>query len=173
MSSVSMLRPTSHRCSTPLSRSVFGIECRLNQYIDAERPRAKQGPHDEKRGYIASKLLKTLAKMNPNSHREMMVRFGREDGERSVVFLYRPITPELASAHDRLGELLHYNVFRLNPYLMAKFGVPDGSGWTLGRIRTYLGDLVVQLDHVAEGTLLTHGGFAELLESAEAATDTG
>jgi hypothetical protein len=146
----------------------YGIEARLNEYIDAERRQLKQAD-DEKRPYISQHLIKYLASLNPDSHRSAQLAFTPEQKEDGPGFQlqYRPMTPELARAHGKLGGFLHYEVFRQNPLFFAKFDVPDGNGLTISHVRQYLGAVASDLRYVAQGTMLTHTSFTRLVKSSE------
>lgn len=85
-----------------------GIEARLHEHLAASQL-MQMGSWKPSQQYSATRLLRELAKVNPAASTQVTVIVGSEGAGRK--FVHEPITPELASIHGQLGELLHHNFF--------------------------------------------------------------
>jgi hypothetical protein len=86
----------------------YGIEARLHEILGSSRSAHEQGSAIDAE-YSATKLLKKLAATHPAATTSLQVRVNMDTDGRN--YRFDPITPELASIHGKLGDLLHYNFF--------------------------------------------------------------
>jgi len=105
----------------------YGIEARLNEYIDASMKRQKNSPKRIKE-YSASKLLKILAGLEPESKNHSRLTISIPGTNISSTLEYTPVTQELASAYGKLGEILHFKFFRNNPHWYYKDRIIEDLG---------------------------------------------
>ena len=142
----------------------LGIEARLFAYL---KPTMRQLGRGAPTGYQATKLLAKLKEMNPKAEQRMMMRWTNGDtGEASPWLGYTPVTPELASDHGRLGNLLHFEYFEKNPYWFLPMR-SKGSPRSFVDWRDYLEGVAGRLEEACSGTLLTHATFTTIVEETE------
>ena len=152
----------------------FGIEARLFEYIGAALPVDKRREQlMQISEYQASKLLARLTRLNPDAEGEVIVTMRSEDSGDTAVFRYTPVTESLARLQGRLGELLHFNYFRKNPYWYVTNRV-DAPG-----LPTALNALdlvergISELAEATSGALLSHPQFKRIVQQVVEDIDAG
>lgn len=152
----------------------LGIEARLFEYIEAELP------SDTRRDqlmriseYQASKLLARLTRLNPDAKGEVHVRFTPVDGGESFGMRYTPMTDSLASIHGRLGELLHFNFFKKNPYWYMADRVDYPGLPTVLHAQDLIEQGIRELTEATSGDLLSHPQFKAAVKHVVEEIDTG
>jgi hypothetical protein len=148
----------------------YGIEARLQEYIDAALRSLKQEPSDTL-AYVATKLMQQLKKLNPDADKVQGIRIA-EEGSGALAFSghYTPVTPRLAKIHGMLGELLHYKFFGNNKNWFIK-GASRGPGkQTLTDHAALLQEAVEELRMATSGVIL-HSSFIKA--AVQSALDEG
>lgn len=132
----------------------FGIEARLQEYIDAALRSLKQ----ESPGtpvYVATKLMHQLQRLNPDADKAQGIRVIEEgSGKVALSGTYTPVTPRLAKIHGMLGELLHYKFFGNNKNWLIKGASRGPSKQTLTDHAALLHEAVEELKIATSGTIL-------------------
>jgi hypothetical protein len=137
-----------------------GIEARLFEYIEAELPAdTRREQIRQISEYQATKLLARLTRLNPDAQREVCLTITPEDGRVGFGMRYTPVTTELASVHGRLGELLHFNYFRKNPYWYIADRTGSSGLATVLHALDLIEQGIAQLAEATSGTLLSHPRF--------------
>jgi hypothetical protein len=143
----------------------FGIEARLFEYIEAALPAATRREQLMRISeYQASKLLSRLTRLNPKADGEVIVTMRSEDGGEQAVFRYTPVTDSLASLHGRLGELLHFNYFRKNPYWYMADRVDAPGLPTVLHAFDLVERAISELAEATSGALLSHPQFRRIVQ---------
>jgi hypothetical protein len=133
----------------------MGIESRLFEYIRSALKTAKQPPERIKE-YSATKLLKRLARINPETQHTVAVGIRVAGGSVDGILNYTPVTPILASYHGKLGEVLHFNFFENNPEWFYKVRPePPIESKTLYSYRDFLITVSEELERATSGALLS------------------
>lgn len=140
----------------------FGIEARLCEYL---RPALKSLGKDTNNltEYVASKLMNQLAKIAPDSEHHCVVRLTPDDGGKSTVLQYTPVSRELAAIHGKLGELLHFKFFVNNEYWLIKSPLGGTPYKSLLDFRSLIDDGVKGLEEATAGSLLGNPQFTEMV----------
>lgn len=136
-----------------------GIEARLHEYISAAHP-------SRVKDYDAQKLMAKLRRRSKHADTAFRLHFRSPSGLSSTVLTYEPVTPMLIDAHAKLGDLLHFNFFRSNPdwFYTVSLVEHDPPSKSLVDVRKWLGEVVAELERVANSTLLSvGGGFADVM----------
>jgi len=142
-----------------------GIEARLFEYLDASMGDNKKKLSGLSKDYVATKLLKKLSAIDPNSEKYTAVYFGKDRQHLEFAFEYTPFTKQLAEYHGMLGEILHFKFFRNNKdwyykeRLFEKHKVKS-----LLDYRDWLEMVAKELEVVTRGDLLKHPAFDQLVD---------
>lgn len=129
----------------------MGIESRLYEIIDAhpEEDTSKLKLRDK---FAASNLLKDLLSINPDADSESMISLSI-NGQQTF-YKFTPATKKLTSLHGRLGDLLHFNLFRNTPEWYGKKPDENGKKYTMFKHRDDLDEVVEELFKCSSGDLL-------------------
>jgi hypothetical protein len=152
----------------------LGIEARLFEYIEAELPsdnRREQVMRISE--YQASKLLARLTRLNPDAKSEVLLKLTPSNGGESFGMRYTPMTDSLASVHGRLGELLHFNFFKKNPYWYMADRVDYPGLPTVLHAQDLVEQGIRELAEATSGTLLSHPRFKAAVEQVVEDLDAG
>jgi hypothetical protein len=152
----------------------FGIEGRLFEYIGAELPSStRDAQMMQISEYQASKLLSRLTRMNPDAGREVLLTVRPDDGGDAVAWRYTPVTASLANLHGRLGELLHFNYFRKNPYWYIADRVAVSGLPTVLHALDLIERTIAELTEATSGSLLSHPQFKVAVQQIVEDIDAG
>lgn len=143
----------------------FGIEARLQEYLDATlRQRGSQA--DRSSEPAATKLLRRLSAIAPESEYATQLRIVGEQSGSETNLRYTPVTRRLAKMHGRLGALLHFKVFARNRSVwFIDAPLEGGDGTSLVTHLEFLRNVAEELRSATGGTLLTHPAFTQLVEA--------
>jgi hypothetical protein len=156
----------------------LGIEARLFEYIEAELPReSRRAELMRISDYQATNLLRRLIRMNPNASDETLLIIREESGGEAFGLRYTPVTKSLASLHGQLGELLHFNYFKKNPYWYVADRADAPGLPTLLHASDLIERGIAELAEATSGQLLNHPSFKmqvqQLVEEIEADNKLG
>ena len=152
----------------------LGIEARLFEYIEAEIPTADRSVTMMKVGeYQATKLLARLTRLNPDARREVVIVLTPTEGGKQIGLRYTPVTASLASIHGRLGELLHFNYFKKNPYWYIADRVDSPGLPTVLHAQDLVERAIVELSEATCGNLRSHPHFKTAVEQVVHDVDAG
>jgi hypothetical protein len=144
----------------------MGIEARLFDYlVPATKKLGKKQPS----GYAAKKLLRLLSDLDPSSSERTFMVAHREPDGTPLALLFTPVTPELASDHNRLGEILHHDYFQKGRALVL-LSKPLGRLQTLVDWAGYLEEVADRLSEACRGNLLGHPSFEDLVAQIDPAS---
>jgi hypothetical protein len=150
-----------------------GIEARLFEYIEAELPAdSRKEKLARISDYQATKLLARLTRMNPDAQRAVQLRITSEQTGNSFGMCYTPVTDSLARIHGRLGELLHNNYFRKNPYWFIADRLNGGGLPTLLHGQDLVEQGILELCEATSGALLSHPQFKAAVQEIVEELDT-
>jgi hypothetical protein len=139
----------------------YGIEARLTEYLEASMRAA--GRQDEtSKEYVATRLLKELAEVNPEADHHSRLRLDR-NGQATDLH-YIPVSKRLASIHGMLGELLHYKFFANNPNWCLRSSSQSGRMVTLTDYARLLDEGIAELQRATCSTLLAPPSFRVITE---------
>ena len=141
----------------------FGIEARVTEYLKSALTSIGRDVKDVD-GYVASRLLKRLAEINPDYERGMTLRLTSQQTGDATVLHYTPVTRELASIHGRLGELLHYKFFLNNEHWLYRIPLGGAPHRSLPDFVPLLEQGCEELERATSGLLLGHPRFTEVVE---------
>lgn len=130
----------------------MGIESRLYEIIDAY-PEEDTSKLKLNKKFIATKLLKDLLSINPDANSESMIALSI-NGNQQEFYRFTPVTKKLVSLHGKLGDMLHFNLFRDTPEWYGKKPNEDGKKYTLLKHRDFLDEVVEELFNCSSGDLL-------------------
>lgn len=141
----------------------FGIEARVTEYL---KPALVSIGRDIKDvdDYVASRLLKRLAEINPDYEVGVTLRLTSQQSGNTTVLHYTPVTRELASIHGKLGELLHYKFFLNNEHWVYRVPIVGGPHRSLTDFIPLLEKGCEELELATAGLLLGHPRFTEVVE---------
>lgn len=141
----------------------FAIEARISEYLRPALKRLGKNPNKETE-YVASKLLKKLAAIAPDSERHSVLRVASEQNGSSVTLRFTPVSRELASIHGKIGEFLHFKFFLNNEHWLIRKPLGSSPHRSLMDCCTVLEDAVTELEQATAGTLLGHPQFTALVD---------
>ena len=131
----------------------FGIEARLNEYLapalEAIGKTSKDVPE-----YVATSLLKKLARIDPTSEQPATLRFTSEQTGDSSVAHYTPVSRRLAAIHGQLGGVLHYIFFVQNEHWLLRKPLRGNPHRSIPDFVLLLNEGVAELERATSGTLL-------------------
>lgn len=141
----------------------FGIEARVTEYL---KPALTSIGRDVKDvdDYVASRLLKRLAVINPDYEVGVTIRLTSQHSGDATVLHYTPVTRELASIHGKLGELLHYKFFLNNEHWVYRMPLGGDPHRSLPDFIPLLEKGCEELGRATAGALLGHPRFTEVVE---------
>ena len=143
----------------------YGIEARLQEYIDATLRFLKQEPSSSTE-YVATRLMHQLQRLNPDADKAYGLRV-TEEGSGKVAFAgtYTPVTPRLAKIHGMLGELLHYKFFTNNKHWYIKQSLGGSKKQTLTDYAALLHEAVAELRTATSGSILHSSFFTDTVRA--------
>jgi hypothetical protein len=130
----------------------MGIESRLYEIIDGH-PEEDTSKLKLNKKFAASNLLKDLLSINPDADRESMISLSINVNQQTF-HRFTPVTKKLGSLHGKLGDMLHFNLFRDTPEWYGKKPNEDGKKYTLIQYRELLDEVVEELFQCSCGDLL-------------------
>ena len=150
----------------------FGIEARLNEYLG---PALKSIGKEKKdiSEYVATKLLKRLLIIDPESGRASTLRITNEQSGQATVLQFTPVSARLAAIHGQLGELLHFKFFVNNEYWIMRKLLGGNPHRSLAEFVGLLKEGIGELDHATSGSLLSNPKFTQLVEEVIRETTNG
>lgn len=150
----------------------FGIEARLNEYIAATL-RALDKPDEKWSEYVASRLLRRLKTLNPDTEHPVSIRaISEQTGEVAFAGQYTPISNRLASIHGQLGELLHHKLFLNNEHWYFKKPLGGNPHRSLADYSSLLHEGIVELETANKGILTTAPSFTLLVQDVLAEVES-
>ena len=142
----------------------MGIEARIREYLDATiKSRSKSYP--KIKDHAATKLLNRLKEIEPDAENWAIVTFTMGKTGPQSKLVYTPVTQKLAKMHGRIGELLHFNVFKNSPDWFYNQRLNDIGSRSLLDIRDYLVNVADELKQANRGTLLIHPIFTKIVDA--------
>lgn len=150
----------------------FGIEARVTDYLGAALKSLGRDATNLNE-YVASKLLRRLAEIEPLYEAPEILRVTSEQTGKSSAFAYTPVTRELAGIHGRLGELLHYKFFLNNPHWYMKQPLGGEPNRSVADFVPLVEKGIAELARATSGTLLGHPRFTAIVQDVLGAGDDG
>lgn len=141
----------------------FGIEARLNEYLAPALKVTGKEPKDLTE-YVAIKLLKKLAAIDPTSEQPTTLRVNSEQADNSLVAHYTPVSRRLAIIHGMLGELLHYKFFVKNEHWLLRKPLGGSAHRSIPDFVVLLNEAVAELEQATTGKLLANPKFTTFIE---------
>lgn len=141
----------------------FGIEARLNEYLNPVLTAAGKNPKVETK-YAVSKLLKRLIDLDPQSNTALNLRITSDQTMAQTVLEFTPVSPKLAALHGQLGKFLHYSFFVANDHWYLKVRSEINSDKTIRNVREILQQAADELTEATRGALLAHPRFTEIVQ---------
>ena len=132
----------------------FGIESRLNDYIQSSRKQQKNS-HKKIKSYTAKDLSKQLLKLDPytSDNAQLIISIL---GSNSTILEYTPVSDELVSCYGKLSDMLHFRFFKShkNWYYQKRLKGKIGN-WSLLDYRDLLVLISEELAKANSGLLLS------------------
>ena len=110
--------------------------------------------------------------MNPDAKRGVLLTFTPVEGGAPFGMRYTPVTDGLAAIHGRLGELLHFNYFRKNPYWYVADRLDAPGLPTILHAHDLVEQGIGELAEATSGDLLSHPQFKAALAEVVAEIDS-
>lgn len=136
----------------------MGIEARVFECIESSFWTTKR-PSKQIRRYRATELLAQLLKIDPDADKPTTLVVAREGKGRGIAFQYTPVTRRLASYHGKIGEILHFTLFRNNKYWHYKETLECYREKSLLDFRVFLEKAAMELEEASRGALLARPKF--------------
>jgi hypothetical protein len=137
----------------------FGIEARVWEYTLAALQAAGREPSSVP-DYVASKLLRRLAELDPQSGQASVLSVL---GEQGVSMQYTPVSSALAAVHGKLGGYLHHRYFVTNPHWYVGQPLSRDGQRSIGDLRELLVAGVAGLEAATQAALLANPKFTALV----------
>ena len=131
----------------------LGIEAKLYETIDALNKSEGKSKLSTKE-YAASKLLRKMLAIDPLAGEETTFTMILHPMGTSQAFSFTPATTKLVSMHGRLGEMLHYLIFRNTEYWYIKKPNEDESNISLAKYRAFIDEVIDELLKCSSGDLI-------------------